>query len=80
MIEKKTVKCRKVRGGGAGENLKPALRSWISDVIVPVLVRDYVEMRKRKSVNQQQTHLLDSDVPNVRDCAEQQVATPGGLT
>jgi hypothetical protein len=68
----------KVRG--VAEDLNPALRSWIKDVIVPILVRDYMDDRNRKSTNQQPKHFLDSDAANVRDCTSEQVATPGDST
>ena len=34
---------------GRTEPLNPALKSWIDNVIVPILVRDFVEAMKKKN-------------------------------
>jgi hypothetical protein len=78
-MRKNAAKRGEVNSGGAGENLTPELRSWIKNVIVPILVKEYVEERKRKNANKQPAHCLDSGAPNVRDCAQRQAATLGGL-
>ena len=64
----KTVRHRKVKSGGAGESLEPALRSWIKNVIVPILVSGYVEGRKQKDAEREPAHFLDSGAPIMRDC------------
>jgi len=65
---KKTVRHRKVKSGNS-ETLEPALGSWIKNVIVPILVSDYVEGRKRNNAERQPAHFLDSGTPIMRDCA-----------
>ena len=65
---KKTIRQRKVKSGNAGESLEPALRSWIKNVIVPILVSDYVEGRKRNNAERQPAHFVDSGTPIMRDC------------
>jgi hypothetical protein len=65
---------------GAGKILDPARRSWIKNVIVPILVREYVAERKLKNANQPPAHFLDSGASPVRHSAQQHVDTLGGLT
>ena len=43
-----------------GDNLNAALRSWIKNVLVPILVEEYLEERKRQAVSQEPGHILDS--------------------
>ena len=62
-----------------GDNLNPAVQSWVKNVIVPILVREYLEVQNRKNANQQPMHFLDASTATVRDCVEQLVDNEGGL-
>jgi len=40
--------CRSARSSGLGKRLDPALKSWMDNVIIPALVREYLaEIEKR---------------------------------
>jgi hypothetical protein len=64
----------------AGDDLNLALRSWIENVMVPILVGDYLEERKREFVSQRPADSLDSGAANVRDCVQQCIPSSGRLT
>ena len=68
--EKNSTSVSSLHPTPAGDNLNPALRSWLENVIIPILVDDYLEERKSESVSQRPTDSLDSDAADVSDCVQ----------
>jgi hypothetical protein len=77
---KNSTSVKSLHPASPGDNLNPALRSWIENVMVPILIGDYLEERKRKSTNEHTAHSLDSRAKIVRDCLQQYVPSSGRLT
>lgn len=49
---RKTVKRRKVGGRCLGESLGPAVQSWIDNCVVPILVKEYLEVWQKAVANE----------------------------
>ena len=77
---KKPISVNSLHSTPPSDNLNPALRSWIKNVMVPILIGDYLEERKRKSACEQPAYSLDSRATIVRDSLQQHVSSSRGLT
>jgi hypothetical protein len=69
--EKSSIDVGTVSPASSDDILHPGLRSWIENVIVPILVSDYFEEHKCDLTDQQPAHSLASLPTNMRNCVRE---------